>query len=199
MTHAGRLTSVDSPIKVFWVADAAHGTPGRLGLTFAPGKKAYGSDEGVYWDRDLRQDMERLREAHGADLLVSLLEDFEYEDLGIPDLFTVAEACGVRTEHFPIQDTRVPRAGQEGEVDRLIATVRSALAAGETVVIHCMGGHGRTGTVAALTLASYGLSAEEAIRCVRVAQPKALENELQTDYVAGAGRRWASAGTWAQR
>lgn len=198
MTHAGRLTSVDSPIKVFWVADAAHGTPGRLGLTFAPGKKAYGSDEGVYWDRDLRQDMERLREAHGADLLVSLLEDFEYEDLGIPDLFTVAEACGVRTEHFPIQDTRVPRAGQE-EVDRLIATVRSALAAGETVVIHCMGGHGRTGTVAALTLASYGLSAEEAIRCVRVAQPKALENELQTDYVAGAGRRWASAGTWAQR
>ncbi|MCC6311281.1 MAG: dual specificity protein phosphatase family protein [Trueperaceae bacterium] len=192
------MTSTDSPIKVFWVADAAHGTPGRLGLTFAPGKKAHGSDEGVFWDRDLRQDMQRLHEAHGANLLVSLLEDFEYEDLGIPDLFTVAEACGVRTERFPIRDARAPRAGQEGEVDRLIATVRSALAAGETVVIHCMGGHGRTGTVAALTLASYGLSAEESIRTVRVAQPKALENDLQTGYVTDTARRWAAARAWVQ-
>lgn len=33
------ITSEKSPIEVFWVAAEAHGTPGRLGLTFAPGKK----------------------------------------------------------------------------------------------------------------------------------------------------------------
>lgn len=135
--------------------------------------------------------MLRLREVHGTDVLVSLMEPHEYVELGIPDLFTVAHACHIRTRHLPIVDTRTPDPAQAAAVDELVEAIHDDLVAGKHVVIHCRGGHGRTGTVAALALLSFGLGPEEAIKTVREAQPKALENAAQTAYVAQTASRWA--------
>ncbi len=191
-----RSTSEESPIEVFWVEPAAHGAAGRLGLTFAPGKKGAGIATDVEWDRDLRQDMARLRDVHGTDLLVSLMEDHEYVQLRIPELFEVAAACGIRTERLPIKDVHTPRPGEEGAVDALIGAVRASLRRGEAVVIHCRGGHGRTGTIAALTLVSYGHRAEDAITLVREAQKHTVEHRRQAEYVSETERRWLQARTW---
>ena len=76
-------TSDTDPILVGWAPAPA--PPSRLGMTFAPGKKRDSSWSGV-WDRDLRQDLRRLRDTYRTDVLVSLIEDQELRDVQITDL-----------------------------------------------------------------------------------------------------------------
>ena len=100
-------TSQSHPIAVAFISPSAHSWPGRLGLTFAPGKKA-DSLYGEPWDRDLSTDLNRLRKAFGVDLLCPLLEEAEFTALGIPTLREEAIAFGMRVHHLPIPDTRAP-------------------------------------------------------------------------------------------
>lgn len=176
-------TSLTDPIKVFWIDQAAHGQTGRLGLTFAPGKKAPAQAVGGVWDRDVRLDLDRLREHFRTDVLVSLMEDFEYVALGIDDLFAEASARGIEVIRFPIVDTSTPTPEELLAVRTLVMSVREHLTTGHNVVIHCRGGLGRTGTVAALVVSSYGHATREAIRIVREVQPGAVENSRQERYV----------------
>ncbi|MFA7460926.1 MAG: tyrosine-protein phosphatase, partial [Trueperaceae bacterium] len=149
-------TSDTHPIEVFWVDAAAHGGAGRLGLTFAPGKRGDGMVTGARWERDLATDLRRLREHHGAHVLVSLMEAFEYVDLGVPGLLEDAAGSGMRVHHLPIVDGSVPAVDQTDQLNALVQTVKESLQAGERVVVHCRGGQGRSGTVAALVLCAFG-------------------------------------------
>ena len=68
---------------------------------------------------------------------------------------------------FPIPDYGIPEDAEE--LDRLLDKIRALLEQGESVVIHCAGGHGRTGMVAILLLARMGVELSEAVRRVRSA------------------------------
>src|SRR5690606_26095105 len=103
-----KRTSTSHPIDVMWVDPAAHGGSGRLGLTYAPGKRGRAPASGIDWDRDMQADLERLRDAHHADVLVSLMEPFEYEELRIPTLFDEARSRGIEVAHLPLIDGRAP-------------------------------------------------------------------------------------------
>jgi len=176
-------TSDTHPIEVQWIDANAFTGPGLLGLTYAPGKCGRAPASGIEWQRDLDTDLDRLRQHHGTDVLVSLLEDFEYEDLKVPGLFEGAKARGIEVIHLPIVDGSAPSEDQAPAVTDLMDRVRTGLAAGETVVIHCRGGQGRTGMVAAALLTTYGHDAATAIATVRRAQPKAVESTVQQHYV----------------
>ena len=54
---------------------------------------------------------------------------------------------------------------------------------GAEVVIHCLGGLGRTGTIAARILVEFGIEADDAIKAVREARPGAIETVGQAEYV----------------
>ena len=61
---------------------------------------------------------------------------------------------------------------------------REATERGEAVVVTCMGGLGRSGTVAACFLVDAGMSPDAAIAAVRTARgPRALETIAQEDFV----------------
>lgn len=177
-------TSETHPIQVYWTTNTSHAQPGALGLTFAPGKRGAGLLTGANWQRDLGADLDRLSEHHEMDVLVSLMEDFEYELLGIPTLFTEALTRGISVLRLPIVDTKTPAPDDFERVVALVQKIRNSLAAGHNVVIHCRGGRGRSGTIAALVLTSYGHTADKAIELVRQAQPDAVENREQHAYVA---------------
>lgn len=185
-------TSESHPLEVFWVEASAHANQGKLGLTFAPGKRGDGLVTRARWERSLYADLDRLKDHHGADLLVSLMEEFEYDMLGIPTLFAEARQRGIRVHHLPIVDTSVPTAEQAAEVDELVGAIRQALSAGERVVVHCRGGQGRTGTIASIVLTTFGHEPQDAIRIVRDAQPRAVENARQQQYVREASQRLAA-------
>ena len=67
----------------------------------------------------------------------------------------------------------------------LVRWCREGVAAGGRVVITCMGGLGRSGTIAACYLVEQGLSAPQAISAVRRARgPRAVETRSQEAFVA---------------
>lgn len=86
----------------------------------------------------------------------------------------------------------MPTDSQADDVDRLVNEVCSALVEGETVVVHCRGGRGRTGTIVSIVLTTFGRSAEDAIAIVRRLQPGAVESKDQAEHVERARRRIAS-------
>jgi protein tyrosine phosphatase (PTP) superfamily phosphohydrolase (DUF442 family) len=157
------LTSTESPIRVDFVSPAVHHQRGRLGLTIAPGKC-----DGR-WKRDLAVDLRRLREHYHTDVLVSLLEPDECQALGIADLADAAETAGITVLFLPIPDVSVP--ASMDACRSTVARMLTALAADKTVVVHCRGGLGRSGLVAACCLTAFGAEADVAIKCVREARP----------------------------
>lgn len=62
---------------------------------------------------------------------------------------------------------------------RLVTEIRN----GERVLVHCKGGLGRAGTVAALMLVELGMVPEQAIRAVRDVRKGAIETPDQETFV----------------
>lgn len=185
-------TSAESPIQVDYIPDEILGLPegsGALGMTFAPGMKDVG------WDRDMKTDMRRLREYWKTDVLVSLIEVHEYKVYEMEDYAEEAQAAGIAVEEFPIVDVNVPREEQVEEYADLVGRIVGFLREGRNTIVHCRGGIGRTGTVAASVLVGLGHGAEDAIRIVRASRsPRMLEARSQEEYVREFAKRYR--GRW---
>jgi ADP-ribosyl-[dinitrogen reductase] hydrolase len=118
-------------------------------------------------------------------MLVSLMEDFEYDLLKIADLVPEATARGICVHRFPIVDGSAPRDEEMEAFLRLVRQIEQAAMSGEVVVIHCRGGLGRAGTVAASFLVMRGHTATGAIAAVRAARsPAAVESIPQEAWIA---------------
>lgn len=173
-------TSLDSPINVDFLPAESTKLTGGIGMTLAPGKQQR-SAMGGPWARDLTVDLTCLRDTFGAKRIVTLMELHEMRDLGIGDLFERGRSLGLEMIHVSIVDGGVP-----ASLDVMVELVDGVLAsarAGETVVIHCKGGLGRTGTAAACCLVALGHSAADAIAIVRKARSGAVEREKQERFI----------------
>jgi len=173
------ITSEKSPLRVDFLPDGGAGVSGRIGLTFAPGKKGPGM-EGV-WNRDLALDLERLRTTYDTGLLVSLCEHPELVRFKIPDLHARARALEIEVLPCPFPDGGTPES--PAALRPFVQAAIEAAASGRTVVIHCRGGLGRTGLFAACLLCARGVAPEQAMSIVRAARPKAIENGAQEAFV----------------
>lgn len=157
------------------------GADGVLGLTFCPGKKTesiYGGD----WSRSLEKDLSCI-DSWGASLLVTLLENQEFYVLGVPDFVEKVKGFSFEWIHLPIKDMSIP--GKEFESLWLSVgpEVHARLDAGERVVIHCRGGIGRTGMLAAQILVERGMHPLAAIENVRIVREHSIETFAQEEYV----------------
>lgn len=183
---AGEL---DPPLRVDWLGadELADGRPGRLGLTFLPGKRGPSLRyPGLVYRRELAADLAALR-ASGVTRLVLLVEDAELERWGDPDIVEAAGASGVEVQRFPMPDGEPPASLEE--MDTILAALDEARDRSDAAVA-CMGGVGRTGTVAACALVRAGFGPEEAIARVRdVRHPEAVETVRQETFVAAYASR----------
>jgi len=174
--------SIISPLRIDTVA--APGTGGLIGMTICPGKDEYaglGIASGP-WKRDLDLDLQVILEWR-AYALVTLIEPFEFELLSVSELPEKVRVLGIRWFHLPIVDLWIPddRFEEAWETDG--AELRRILRGGGRVVLHCRGGLGRTGLVAARLLVEFGMEPREAIRRVRAARPGAIQTREQEEYV----------------
>ena len=181
-------TSTSHPLRIDSVA-VGKGC-GRIGLTFCPGKKQTDALSGV-WDRSLDDDMEAIK-AFGAVALVTLMPDSELQSLRISphQIRDKASELSIEWYQLPIPDAGVPDQSFEDLWAVAGLRLRALLQAGHNIVIHCKGGLGRTGTVAARLLIEFGVEAQMAIQSVRKARPGSIENDLQEKYVlSSCGRK----------
>jgi ADP-ribosyl-[dinitrogen reductase] hydrolase len=185
MTHW--LTSESLPLRIDPVAAPA--MPGWIGMTLCPGKKDPYASFGA-WDRDLDADLQAIRD-WGASAVVTLIEDFEFGLLGVPD-FGTKVAAAFRWLWLPIPDGGVPGEEFESRWDEAGPELHGRLAAGERVLIHCRAGLGRTGLVASRLLVEAGMEPRQAIRAVRGARRGTVETRVQERYVLGLSERLAA-------
>lgn len=160
---------------------------GRIGVTFCPGKKQANALTGR-WYRDLDTDLEAIR-AWGARHLVTLIEPHEFLELQVPDLGERARAVGLVWHHLPIRDGLAPGERFLRDWRTVGALLSDALASGDPVVVHCKGGLGRAGCVAAMLLIELHQcqGGEEAIRRVRSVRTGAVETAMQESFIATYG------------
>jgi ADP-ribosyl-[dinitrogen reductase] hydrolase len=174
--------SIISPLRIDAVS--VPGTGGLIGMTICPGKDEYaglGIPSGP-WKRDLELDLHVIRDWQ-AQALVTLIEDFEFELLSVPELPEKVREFGIPWLHLPIVDVRIPDRAFEEEWETAGEELRQILREGGRIVLHCRGGLGRTGLVAARLLVEFGMAPHEAIRRVRAARPGAIQTREQEEYV----------------
>jgi len=176
-------TSETDPIRVDYLPQHLVGLRGRIGMTFAPGKKDHGAF--AVWMRSLDADLGRLQGVYRTDVLISLVEDEELHAVSISDLVPQAASRGLEVRRFPFHDGGIPARLEDGEA--IVASVIEVARAGGNVVIHCRGGLGRTGLIAACALVALGHSAADAIAAVRAARTGTIENTPQEAFVARFG------------
>lgn len=145
----------------------------RIGLCACPGQFA-----------SLSGDLLRLRD-WGARGLVTLIEDHELELLGVTSLPEQIEALGMRWWHLPIRDMDTPDRDFEMLWQSTGQELRRLLSDGCSIALHCRGGLGRTGTIAARLLVELGSAPALAIERVRTVRPGSIETREQEKFVHG--------------
>jgi ADP-ribosylglycohydrolase/protein-tyrosine phosphatase len=171
-------TSITHPLRI----DELPLGNGRLGITFCPGKKG-DSVFGAAWDRDLDLDMDAIK-GWGANAVLSLIEYHEFEMLGVPKLGQAVKVRGIDWFHFPVRDLDTPTDDAMEGWTALSARLHGVLERGGRIVVHCRGGLGRAGTIAALMLIERGWSASQAVSDVRAVRPGAIETAEQLRWVS---------------
>lgn len=118
--------------------------------------------------------IDKLRELRkeGFDTVICLLENMQLAFYSVDE----AEMIGYTIHSIPIANFRSPALPQMKE---FLTLVDSSLQQGGKVIIHCLAGMGRTGTMAAAYWINKGLSAQEAIVKTRQCNPSAIETTVQ--------------------
>ena len=154
MNPTAPRTSHSHPLLV----DCLEAPPGwRVGLTFAPGKCGP-SGEGPPWERDVAVDLDLLAR-EGIRTIACLIEAHEFAQWHIEALLSAAAARNIEFLHRPIRDVSVPTVeAARSLVGELIARRDSP------ILIHCIGGLGRTGVIAGCLLRALGVAPDETLR-----------------------------------
>lgn len=145
---------------------------GALLFTPCPGTK----------DVDLATALDQLRQA-GADAVITLMPE---EEMARFDAESLPEACAQRDMawfHLPVADDAAPAAEFETQWSTQRQAVHRLLDGSGTVAIHCRGGSGRTGLMAAILLLERGHGLDQTIAMVQALRPNALKQPSHRDYL----------------
>lgn len=144
----------------------------KLGITILPGRKDR--------NRDLDKDLAALRSSGVTHIGVFLTAE-EMSQYGVPNLIEAYKGAGFEIRHLPILDQRIPA---KSEMENCVRWIEAALDHSGKVVLHCVGGLGRSGLAAACFLKLKGLTADAALAVVRRSRSaRAVENNLQEEFL----------------
>jgi len=172
-------TSITDPLPIGEIPVPATG--GVIGMTYCPGKKDPYVKSGA-WLRDLALDVAAIH-GWGAEIVLTLLESHEMDLLEVQRLPQEVEARGMRWLHLPIRDGSIPEEVFELQWRAQKRHFCGTLKRDGRVLVHCRGGLGRTGMVAARLLVEFGMTPENAILAVRQVRERAIETTEQEAYV----------------
>lgn len=126
--------------------------------------------------------LETLKEA-GVKNIVTALSNDELEVLSVPSLEKEAAEKNIQWHQLPIEDDCEPAEAFNKawalSKDKLLALLEHK----ETIAIHCRGGSGRTGLMAAILLLETGEAWEDVRYQIQSVRPKALTHPAHINYL----------------
>ena len=158
-------------ISISWIPI---GKKNLLGVSQFPGKNLQNIFDLSSFSNDLQ-----IIKKQKIKIVVSLLPENEKNKLGLDDLIWSKEE--VEYIQFPINDFSVPPKKKFNELKKLISFIKENLMLSKYVLIHCNGGKGRSGMIAALVLKA--MKEKDPIKKVREKVIGAIETEEQEIFV----------------
>ena len=124
------------------------------------------------------EDIAHLRDWKPA-LVVSMVSASELGALGGADLGGDIQDMGTRWAHVPVADMDTPDPDAEEAWHIASNAALGALQGRDRVLIHCMGGCGRSGMAALRLMIEAGEAPDAALARLRAIRPCAVETEAQ--------------------
>lgn len=118
-------------------------------------------------DHELEDDLSRIKRG-GIQTLVSMLEHWEADALGLKQEESVCDRVGLNFISYPIPDRSTP-SDREG-FNAFLSDLAQRLQSGETIGVHCRGCIGRSTVIAACTLVKLGWNPERALEVIETAR-----------------------------
>jgi len=150
---------------------------GEIGVTFYLGKVQSDGATGS-WNRDLATDIRAISD-WGTKTRGTLIEDQELEAIRVRGLEVECQRYGIDRLHLLIPGVLIPTDKFEAAWATVGGGLWSRLRKGFNIVVHCKGGSGRAGTIAARLLVELDADPEDAIQSVREARPGVIETVEQ--------------------
>jgi len=156
-----------------WLPPDLLESPGRLALSSGPGTGRH----------SVGRDLDTVAEL-GFDAVFCLQTNAELNGVergdSVDNRTDALAERGIDAYFFPVDDFH---AFEPEDLRRLLDVLTECLDDGQTVMVHCWAGQGRTGTVAACALIDRGFSPEDALAHVRGARPGSVANHPQIELV----------------
>ena len=153
---------------------------GKIILTCFPGRNG----EKISFNENIFLEELNNFYSQNCSTIVTLVEDNEFEKLCEKKFFVrKIYSNNLKWIHMPIVDLKPP---EHKFIDKWQVTkvlLKNELIEGKNIVLHCMGGKGRSGTIAAIILIEFGESNKEAIEIVRKNRKGAIETKEQEDFI----------------
>lgn len=143
---------------------------GILGIAPMPGR-----------DGHYAEDLAHMKDWKPA-LVISMATEVEMVSSGAGALGQDLLYSGARWHHIPVADYGVPNADQKAAWRAAAEPAAKALQGGGRVLIHCMGGCGRSGMAALKLMVACGEKPGPALERLRAVRPCAVETEGQYEW-----------------
>lgn len=145
---------------------------GRFIFTPCPGTK----------DTSVSDALETLKEA-GANTIITVLSSDEIEALSVSSLGKEATDKNIKWYQLPIEDDCEPAEAFNKAWALSKVKLQALLGYKETIAIHCRGGSGRTGLMAAILLLEAGEAWGDVKDQIQKVRPKALTHPAHINYL----------------
>lgn len=129
----------------------------------------------------LVESLQTLKQA-GAKAILTLMPAEEMAQHQVTGLPTLCQALGLVWFNCPVMDDHAPQADFQHAWLQQRAEIHQLLDAGQKIAIHCKGGSGRTGLIAAQILLERGVEPTQIKTQIQALRPYALTLAAHQDY-----------------
>jgi protein-tyrosine phosphatase len=141
-------------------------------LTPCPGTK----------EADLNSSLKQLK-AQGVQAVVSAIKLAEMDKKGVAELPQAIQALDMAWFHLPIEDDSIPDQAFAEKWKQVSPELHKIINSGGKLALHCMGGSGRTGLLAAHLLLELDWDLEKIKSEVKALRPNAFTKDCQIEYI----------------
>ena len=121
--------------------------------------------------------------ATGTEAILTLMTQAELDKNHLSELGQSIKAKGMSWFHLPIEDDAAPEAPFLDAWVSAGPAIHRLIEQGKTIAIHCKGGSGRTGLVAAQILIERGEEIESLMKRLQKLRPNAFMHVCHQDYL----------------